>query len=98
VLGHGIDEQWLLSKRGVSVSNLPTYYGKISYSLKKEDDVLKIRVWGDATSPPRGFVFKLPWAKKIKEINLGEKKWEGFSGEEIVFSDLPVNLVIYYRE
>ncbi len=97
VLGHGIDEKWLLSERGVSVGNLPTYYGKINYTIKKENNVLKIKVWGDAVSPPDGFVFKLPWPEKIKQISLNGRKYEGFSGKEIVFCKLPVEIVIQMR-
>ncbi len=96
ILGHGIDEEWLLSEQGVSVRNLPTYYGKINYTLKKEDNVLKIKIWGDSISPPSSFVFKLPWADKVKEISLDNKKLEGFSGEEVVFYKLPVEIVINY--
>ncbi len=45
VLGHGINEKWLLDKNGVSVKNMPIYYGDINYTVKKaRDNILKIKI------------------------------------------------------
>ncbi len=94
ILGAGIDEKWLERKQGVSVKNLPTYFGKISYMVKKEGDILKIKVSGKA-KPEKGFVFKSPFLKKeIKEVKIDGKNWSNFSDNEVVFDKLPVKISI----
>ena len=73
ILGGGIPEKWLSDKEGVSIGNFPTFYGNISYSVKQENGVLKIKASGTAR-PPKGFVFKLP---------------PGSSGGDVTFRELP---------
>ena len=38
VIAAGIDKEWLKDGFAVGVRNLPTYYGKLSYSLRRESD------------------------------------------------------------
>lgn len=96
VLGAGIDQKWLEQKEGVSVSGMPTYFGKINYTVKKEGKTVKINVTGDS-KPPEGFVFKSPFIKeKIKSVKLNGNKWEKFSGGEISFKELPADITAEY--
>ncbi|MCK5306442.1 MAG: discoidin domain-containing protein [Candidatus Omnitrophica bacterium] len=96
ILGGGIDEKWLSSKEGVSVEGMPTYYGKISYALNKENNILKIKVGGEAVSPPGGFVFMLPRPKKIKEVSLNGEKIEMSPPGEVVFYRVPAEIIASY--
>ena len=96
ILGHGVDEKWLTRKKGVSVKNMSTYYGDISYSIKKADNTLTIKVSGKAR-PDKGFVFKSPFLKKsIKSVKINDKYIVGFSGNDISFDTLPVSISIAY--
>ena len=94
ILGHGIDEKWLEREEGIHV-NLPTYYGKINYTVKKLDKSLKINISGNA-EPEKGFIFKSPFLKKkIKKVTINGKEWKEFSKNEVIFNELPVDIVIY---
>jgi len=96
ILGAGIDEKWLDRKEGISVKNMPTYFGKISYSMQKKNNVLKIKVTGSA-KPRKGFVLKSPFLhKKIKSVSVNSRKWERFSDDEVLFDKLPAEIVIVY--
>ena len=96
VLGHGIDEKWLKRKKGVSVKNMPTYYGDISYTIKKVGKIIKIKVTGDVT-PEKSLVFKSPFLKKkIKSVKINGKKWKRFTKNEVLFKKSPVEIVITY--
>ena len=97
ILGGGIDEKWLSSEEGVSVEGMPTYYGKISYALNKEGDVLKIRVDGKAVSPPGGFVFMLPQPKKIKKVSLNGEKIKISSVGDVSFYKIPAEMIVSYE-
>ena len=59
IVAAGVDSKWLDSPKGITVTDLPTYYGKISYSVKKENGILNLKVWGNA-QPSAGIVFKSP--------------------------------------
>jgi len=37
-------------------------------------------------SAPGGFVFKMPWANKAREMQLNKKKWEAFVEKKWSFS------------
>lgn len=96
ILGVGIDDAWL--KEGVSVKDMPTYYGSISYSIEKEENILRAKFEGDATSPPGGFVFKIPSAGKVKEVTVVEGISNVFSEGEVVFYKLPAEINVCYKE
>ncbi len=95
ILGAGIDEKWLLGEEGVSIKNFPTHFGKISYAINKDTNILKIKVWGDAFAPD-GFVFKSPLAKNIKRVKLNGKEWLEFNDSEVKFEKLPAEIKVYY--
>jgi len=56
VLGGGIPEEWL-DGQGVTVKELRTPYGPLSYSLKREDARVVLQVAGGLRVPPGGLVF-----------------------------------------
>ncbi len=96
ILGAGIDEIWLDREDGVSVKNLPTYFGKLDYSIKKMDDVLKIKISGTA-KPDNGFIFKFPFQdEEIERVMINNKKWRNFTETDIVFKKLPAEIIIEY--
>ncbi|MCK5160720.1 MAG: discoidin domain-containing protein [Candidatus Aureabacteria bacterium] len=97
ILGVGIDDAWL--KKGVSVKDLHTYYGDISYSLKQEKEILKARFSGDAESPPGGFVFKVSKANRVEQIMLNGQNYKNTDTDsEIKFFELPAKIDIYYKK
>ncbi|MCK4947983.1 MAG: discoidin domain-containing protein [Candidatus Aureabacteria bacterium] len=96
ILAHGVDEKWL--KEGVSVKDMPTYYGSISYRIEKEENILRAKFEGDVTSPPGGFVFKIPSAGKVKEVAVVEGVSDVFSEGEVVFYKLPAEINVYYKD
>ncbi len=96
ILGEGIDEKWLDSENGVSVKDLPTYFGKVNYTMKKENGILKIMMSGKA-KPKDGFIFRSPFLKKkISDVKINGRKWKKFTGDEIIFNKLPVEIIVYY--
>jgi hypothetical protein len=96
ILGHGIDENWLFRKEGVSIKNFPTYYGNISYDVKRDGDFLKINVQGSVVCPPEGFVFKSPLSASISDVKINGSEWDKFSNDEVIFNKLPAAIEINY--
>lgn len=98
ILAAGIDDKWLDSPEGVRVEDMPTYYGKISYTFKREAGVLEFKSWGNVACPG-GIILRLPSGKKISYAKLGNVRIEGndIKDNAIKFDSLPVNLKIYYE-
>ena len=62
VLAAGVPPAWL-DRAGVTVRDLRTPFGRVSYSLKRERARVVLHVAGDA-APPGGFVFAWPGAER----------------------------------
>lgn len=97
VLGLGIDENWLSDNNVVSVKDMPTYFGDISYSMKMGSKSLMINVQGNA-KPEKEFVLKSPFLKKkIKGVKINGERWKNFLDKEVVFKKLPSEIEVYYE-
>ncbi len=81
VLGAGLDPAWLA--QGVAVTNLPTPYGTLSYSLRQTGTAIRFAARGDAR-PPKGFRLMLPCDVVVTAPGIV------CQGNQISFSRLPV--------
>ena len=62
VLAGGVPAGWLEGP-GVTVRDLRTPFGRVSYTLKRDGSHMVLQVAGDAR-PPGGFVFAWPGAER----------------------------------
>jgi len=74
VLLAGVDPAWLHAPEGVSVRNMPTYFGRLTFHWSAEGNGAHLRFDG-ATSPPGGFVVRLPTGKAV--LREGEGRMAG---------------------
>lgn len=97
VLAAALYQDWIDAPGGMSIENLPTYYGEISYSIKKDQNKYLFNISGSVNLPDNGLKIKnfndsdLP-SKVI--INGIESK--DFNRNEIAVKEFPANVVIYY--
>ncbi len=54
VLASALYQDWIDSPEGMSVENMPTYYGEISYSVKNENGTYHFNISGDVELPSNG--------------------------------------------
>jgi len=95
IIAHGIPEEWLSSKNGISIGRLPTYYGSINYTMKKDDGVVKVKVWGNV-QVPGNIVVKNTLSVPIKTVEVNGKRWKEFSKDEVTVKKLPADIIIQY--
>lgn len=69
ILGEGLAPEWF--DQGIEVKEMPTLYGKICYTIKKEGNVIKYFIYGTA-KPPKGVKFVLP--KEFSSCKIEEMK------------------------
>lgn len=95
VIAAGLSNEWLADNSEVVVRDLPTYYGKLSYSLCREGiDTVRLSLYGDLAMPPGGIVVKapLPWPLAYVEVN--GNKIETFDSKSVTISQFPVEVAM----
>lgn len=83
ILGAGIDPAWL--NKGVRVTNLPTRFGTVAYSLQCQAKTCALEVSGTA-APKGGIIFKLPAGLKTADSTPG--------ADEIPIAKLPAKFAL----
>jgi hypothetical protein len=97
VLASALYQDWIDSPEGMSVENLPTYYGEISYSIKKENNAYHFSVSGELELPAGGIKIKNFNGLKVPaRVTVNGKEEKNFSEKEIRVSEFPAAVVIYY--
>ncbi len=97
VLASALYQDWIDSPKGMSVENLPTYYGEISYSIKKENDNYHFSIFGDVKLPANGIKIRnFNGSKLPKKVSVNGKDINDFNEKEIIVKEFPAEVIIYY--
>lgn len=97
VIGAGLKQEWIDATEGMSLENLPTYYGEVSYSIKKENNSYKVKFFGNAKIPSGGIVLKNFNSKKLpKNILVNGKEVKNFLNNAITIKSFPAEIKIDY--
>ena len=93
VLAGGVPVAWL-DGDGISIQNLRTPYGKLSYSLQRDRKTLHLKIDGAGMkTPPGGFVFAWPGNGSPGATRVNHRRLMWRNGE-LRISELPAELVI----
>ncbi|MDX2299618.1 MAG: discoidin domain-containing protein [Xanthomonadaceae bacterium] len=95
VLAAGVPTQWLVGN-GIAVQDLATPYGKLSFSVRQEDDALHLTIHAGLRVPPGGLVFPWPYAGVPGKARSGNRALEWRDGE-LRIRQLPADIVIAVR-
>jgi hypothetical protein len=97
VLAAALYQDWIDSPNGMSVENLPTYYGEISYSIVKKDNTYSFNISGDVKLPPNGIKIKnFNGSKMPKKVEVNGNEINTFTEKEITVKVCPAKVLIYY--
>jgi hypothetical protein len=97
VIAAGIHGNWLADSGEVVVKDLPTYYGKLSYTLQMAwPDTLRLSVNGDLTLPPGRIVVKPPLPRPLVQVEINGSKIETFDAESVTCGVCPAEIVMRY--
>ena len=96
VIGAGIQEAWLNSKNGISIKNLPTFFGPISYSVKKIKNNVVIELNNKLDSECKEIILKSPIDKIIKSVLINGKVSKTLNGNQILLNRVDKKIVINY--
>jgi hypothetical protein len=97
VLASALYQDWIDTPNGMSVENLPTYYGEISYSIKKESSNFRFNIKGDVKLPVNGIKIRnFNHSALPSKVLVNGKEIKDFSSKEIIVNICPAEVVIYY--
>jgi hypothetical protein len=97
VLAAALYKDWIDSPDGMSVENLPTYYGELSYSIRKETDEYHFSIYGDVNLPKGGIKIKnFNGSKLPQSVIINGRPSTGFTNNEIDINEFPAKIIITY--
>lgn len=97
VIGAGLYKEWINSENGISVENLPTYYGNLSYSIKKLDDKFLLKLEGDLELPGGNIILRnFNSDLSPKSVLINGKSSNSFSNNSIMIDQFPAVVEINY--
>ncbi len=96
-LASALYQDWIDTPGGMSVENLPTYYGEISYAIKKDGNKYHFSIYGDAMPPAGGIKIRnFNGSKMPVKVTVNGKEIKDFTEREIIVKDFPADVMIYY--
>jgi hypothetical protein len=97
VLASALYQDWIDASEGMSVENLPTYFGEISYSIKKDGNKYLFSVWGDVKLPANGIkINNFNGSRLPLRVTVNGNETKDFTGKKITVRQFPADIVIYY--
>lgn len=97
VLASALYQDWIDAPGGMSAENLPTYYGEISYSVRKEGNSYHLSITGDIELPDGGIRIRNFNGRKMPTaITVNGKETTDFNEWEIAVREVPADVVINY--
>jgi len=97
VLAAGLYQDWIDAPGGMSVSNLPTYYGDISYSVVRGGNSYRFTISGNPDLPAGGVRIKnFNGGAMPSGVTVNGREITGFSGREISVQEVPAVVIINY--
>ena len=94
ILLAGIPEEWLRSRDGIAVSNLPTHFGRLTMNARLRGYTLKVTISGEV-HPPAGIVIRWPIEKPSQVVADGEN-WSNFNARSCYLPRVPKEVTAYW--
>jgi len=96
-LGSALKQEWIDNPQGISIQNLPTYYGNLSYSITKDNDHYIFKIEGNIKIPSNGLCIKnFNGSKLPKRVEVNGKEIKTYNENEIRVNEFPCEVKIYY--
>ena len=93
VVAAGLPARWL-GDDPVGVRRLPTYYGVLSYSLRRSGpSALRLRLSGDLSVPPGGIILQPPLPGPLTAVTVNDRRVSA-EGDRVRVDEFPADVVL----
>ena len=96
VVGAGIAEDWVTTSPGVSIRELATHYGPLSYTMSGTTSEVRVRIETGLRVPAGGIVLQSPFARRINSATVNGQPAVVSDSGEVVLRVIPADVVIRY--
>jgi hypothetical protein len=94
VLGAGLRAEWL-DGDGVRVNGLPTWFGPLTFAMRREGGGrLRAEIGGGLTMPPGGIVLRPPLDGALREVVVNGKRIDITKSDEAAIGELPADVML----
>ncbi len=98
VLAAGIPADWLDGGTEIAVENLPTWYGRLSYTLSRQrDDTLHVSLTGDLEAPPGGIVVHSALSWPLASVTVDGRSVADHEARSVIIDHCPATVVLKCR-
>jgi hypothetical protein len=94
VFAAGIDPQWLSSSKEISALNLPTYFGKVGFKMKKTGNTIET-IFSGSVKDVRRILLASPLEQKIKSATVDGQPAK-IINNEVVIDKYPAKVILNY--
>lgn len=96
VLAAGVDWEWLTHRDGISVQNLPTWYGSLKLKMTRgNQEELQLQIDGTMQIPPGGFVLRPPLPGPVDRVIVNGHPVVPSSQAEIQVLEFPAVVQVF---
>lgn len=95
IVGAGIDPAWL-EDAGVRVERLGTWWGPLSYTARRDGNVVRYRIEGGIRMPPGGLRLAQPRSEPAGTVTVDGNSATPDADSRIVVRELPADIVFAY--
>jgi hypothetical protein len=98
VLAAGIPASWLDDPAGVGAGDLPTYWGRLDFRLRRDgSEALVVELGGDLEPPPGGVVLRPPLPGPLVSVTVNGEE-APFDADGATIRVVPAHVVLRFRE
>lgn len=95
VIGAGIPHEWL-DGDGLVVENLPTWWGRLSYSMRRiADDAVVAEIASGMTLPPGGIVLRPPLPRPLDRVEIDGVASTAFGADSVTLTASCTRVVMH---
>lgn len=95
VIGAGIPDAWL-DGDGVVVTDLPTWWGRLSYSMRRVgSDAISVEIASGVAMPPGGMVLRPPLRGVLSRVEIDGISVTGFGVDSVTLSAPSARVVMH---
>jgi len=94
VVAAGIPDDWLQADGGVGVDGLPTWYGTLGFTMRRDGDAIDmdLTLRGDAMMPGGGIVVQLPGDTPLRAVVVNGEPTTRFTGAQATIEEFPAKV------